>query len=455
MYHPKGKISSNVRHFKAPRRLAIIKIKYGTLTAFAGLLSMDIESLVGTRVIFSNAAKSVAFKEKIVKYCLFGLRQTGRAYVCTDGDRKENCSLQGLPLFKDKRVIALSEKQKVCNIQRAFISVGSFIPWVNSVLKYNKMNPTYNKAKDQRKQNLKQNFSNSRFIDSRHKENQKSQPSKGYNTEHQPTLNQSGKTREPSIRRGKTPKAMQSRTAILSRAATLYRKKATYRTKSCSRNIESLPRWLRNKNIKVFRGRKAKFTVAELPTTTAIIYSVKFTIPQSNGNMSVTNLFGSSSKGEYSSKRTTVKKIKRINSKEKTEPTLALNTERAMRTTITSNKFSIIKNISNSFAPRHFFTETGPTSSSTDMSKLDSKDYPLAVKPSTINNVYDSITSSASNSANRNTSSLSKNVSRFEVVTTNALDWFKKRLNDRLKQGSPPVLVLTTSIVTKEFIDLT
>ncbi|CAF4753261.1 unnamed protein product [Pieris macdunnoughi] len=454
MHHPQGKMFSNVRHFKAPRRLALIKIKDGTLTSFVGLLSMDIESLVGTRVISTIAAKS-AFKEKIVKYCIFGLKRTGRAYVCTEGDRKENCSLQGLPLFKDKRVIALSEKQNLCNIQRAYISVGSFIPWVNSVLKYSKMKPTYNKAKYHRKPILKQNITHSRFIVSRHKEHQKSQTSKEYNTEHQPILNQSGKTRKTPIRRVKIPKARKSRAVLMSRAATAYGRETTYTINACSRNIETLPRWLKNKNIKMSRGRNAKFTIANLPTTTAIVYSFKFTIPKGNGNMNVTNLLGASSKGECSIKRTTVKKIKRIRSKEKTVPCLALNTERLFRTTITSNKFLIIKNISNSFAPSHFSTITGPISSSTDMSKLDSNDYPLGTTPSTINNDYDSITSSASNIANGNTALPSKTVSRFQIVTTNALDWFKKRLDDRLKQGSPPVLVLTTSIVTKEFVDLT
>ncbi|CAG4955267.1 unnamed protein product [Colias eurytheme] len=39
-------------------------------------------------------------------------------------------------------------------------------------------------------------------------------------------------------------------------------------------------------------------------------------------------------------------------------------------------------------------------------------------------------------------------------LSTNAVDWFMKKFSDRLKKGPPPILILTTKMTT-EFIDLT
>lgn len=406
MHHPRGKRLLAARRLNTPHKLAIVKVKDGNLKTFVRLLSIEMEYLVGTQVVFTTVAKLATLKEKTVKYCLFELKRSGRAYICTAGDRKENCSLEGLPLFSDERVIGLSDKQRACSIQRVFISVGSSIPWINSVLRYNIQPINYEPSE----QTFKQNDA-SHFIKSRHTENNARTSAVEYLTSNQhltvmdraraevtkAKTSQSIKHSCIAVPKGTVLKTKAATGLQTLRQLTIHRKELKPRIfKSCSRMESSLNL---TENLVSYRtfGTNKKITIinARLTTQKGKIVYVKRNAPT---DPSTVDDLPTTEKASFA-----------LSAKHAPVQVSWVKAQRFSNTTTTHSTVHI--------------------SSSTKCTKTKKNKILSSRKAGNVSRLYD--------------------------ASTNAMDWFKMRLEEKSKKGPPPVLILTTSEVTEAFVDLT
>ncbi|CAK1554941.1 unnamed protein product [Leptosia nina] len=406
IYYPHLKKIRRTKHQYLPDKLALVRIKEPVLTSYAQLLSIDIENIVQLNGFIPLVERAPAYRNMLIKFCIFEFKRTGRCYICTNGHRAENCALQGIPLIVKGRVVAISEKQKLCNIQRAFISVSPYISWINSMLKHSKHYLRHSRiTKHSTKTTL------------------------GNNTNKKEKINKTSKRREENKTHPKS------------------------RTTTKRRNIKE-----KRKSITPFKSADCNSCSRNLEPLQVIKSSTKLVKSLATRNLKLLKL----TKGKLATKMQSLNRSHKTLSKRNTSKRLLTkNSSNIVQKNSTPNKdkspssYKPVPSIHRSISSTLRIRKTTSTSSK---SFRNTKSLFVLTKSQKHTPRIPLSTGSNLQTSNSNTTNAKKNITmnltQFREIT-DALDWFKKRFYDKLKTGPPPVFILTTSKIKKEFVDLT